>query len=174
MCQHCLNSSKDVIHSLWSCEGLREVWNVEFGWVRDLGVQWNSFSELLKRIQSKPHTVALFAATMWSIWYHRNKLCLDEPSRPLGQIRSFAREYIWDFQTLNCFPSCSVRTASRKWCLPANDVWKVNFDGANFGESDEAGIGVVIRDSRGAVKVALSEKIKKPPTVDVLELFAAK
>ena len=38
MCQHCLNGSEDVIHSLWSCEGLREVWNVEFGWVRDLGV----------------------------------------------------------------------------------------------------------------------------------------
>ena len=53
-------------------------------------------------------------------------------------------------------------------------MWKVNFDGANFGESDEAGIGVVIRDSSGAVKAALSEKIKKPPTVDLLELLAAK
>ena len=73
-----------------------------------------------------------------------NKLHLDEPSRPLGQIRRFAREYIRDFQTLNCFPSCSVHTALRRWCPPADDVWKVNFDGANFGESDEAGIGVVI------------------------------
>ena len=45
---------------------------------------------------------------------------------------------------------------------------------ALFGESDEAGIGVVIRDGRGEVKAALSEKIKKPPTVDVLELLAAK
>ena len=53
-------------------------------------------------------------------------------------------------------------------------MWKVNFDGANFGESDEAGIGVVIRDSRGEVKAALFEKIKKPPTVDMLELFATK
>ena len=84
MCQRCLQGSEDVVHSLWSCEVLREVWNVEFGWVRDLGVQWTSFSGLLKRIQTKPHTVALFAATAWSIWYHRNKLRLDEPSRPLG------------------------------------------------------------------------------------------
>ena len=43
-----------------------------------------------------------------------------------------------------------------------------------FGESDEAGIGVVIRDGRGEVKAALFEKIKKSPTVDVLELLAAK
>ena len=45
---------------------------------------------------------------------------------------------------------------------------------ALFGKSNEAGIGVVIRDGRGEVKAALSEKIKKLPTVDVLELLAAK
>ena len=43
-----------------------------------------------------------------------------------------------------------------------------------FGESDEAGIGVVIRNSNGEVRAALSEKIKKPPTVEILELLAAK
>ena len=37
-CQRCLNSSEDVVHSLWSCEGLGEVWNVKFGWVCSLGV----------------------------------------------------------------------------------------------------------------------------------------
>ena len=53
-------------------------------------------------------------------------------------------------------------------------MWKINFDGAMFGESDEAGIGVVIRDCRDEVKAALSKKIKKPPTMDVLELLVAK
>lgn len=43
-----------------------------------------------------------------------------------------------------------------------------------FGESDNAGIGVVIRDSKGKVKVALSKKIKKPPIVDILKLLTAK
>lgn len=43
-----------------------------------------------------------------------------------------------------------------------------------FGEFDLAGIGVVIRNSKGEVRVALSEKIKKPPTVDILELLVAK
>ena len=84
VCQRYLNGSEDMVHSLWTCDGLREVWNVEFGWVHGSGVQWTSFSELLKLIQTKPHTVALFVATAWSIWYHRNKLRLNEPSRPLG------------------------------------------------------------------------------------------
>ena len=83
VCQRYLNGLEDVVHSLWSCDGLREVWNVEFGWVHGSRVQWTSFFELLKLIQTKPHTIALFAATAWSIWYHRNKLRLNEPSRPL-------------------------------------------------------------------------------------------
>ncbi|XP_075665678.1 uncharacterized protein LOC142635406 [Castanea sativa] len=43
-----------------------------------------------------------------------------------------------------------------------------------FGEFDEASIKVVIRNSKGEVMATLSEKIKKPPTMDILELLAAK
>ena len=39
---------------------------------------------------------------------------------------------------------------------------KIKFDGALFGESDCAGLGVVIRNSDGKVLAALSEKIVKP------------
>ncbi|KAL0006368.1 hypothetical protein SO802_013929, partial [Lithocarpus litseifolius] len=52
--------------------------------------------------------------------------------------------------------------------------FKTNYDGAMFDESDEAGLGVVIRNSEGQVMVALSEKIKKPPSVVALELLAAR
>ena len=93
-----------------------------------------------------------------SVWYHRNKLRLGEASIPLGQIRRFARDYIRDFKNLTNLPSAPVRTAPRGWRPPANDIWKINFDGAMFGESDEAGIGMIIRDCRGEVKAALSER----------------
>ena len=48
VCQRCSNGLEDVIHSLWSCDGLREVWNGEFGWVYGSGVQWASFAKILK------------------------------------------------------------------------------------------------------------------------------
>ena len=51
---------------------------------------------------------------------------------------------------------------------------KINFHGDLFGESDEAGLGVVIRNSEGEVMVAPSEKIMKPSTVETLELLAAR
>lgn len=174
MYHRCSNGSEDVLHSLCSCDKLKEVWEEDFGWVDRSRAQLNSFSELLKLIQSKPHSVALFAATAWSIWYHRNKTRLNETSLPLGKIEGFARDYIRNFNNLISIPPSSRRAVPQRWCPPTSDCWKVSFDGAMFGESDEAGIGVVIRNSNGKVRATLSEKIKKPPTVDILELVAAK
>ena len=42
-----------------------------------------------------------------------------------------------------------------------------------FGKSEVAGVGVIVRNSKGEVMAALA-KIKKPPSVDVLELLAAR
>ena len=49
---------------------------------------------------------------------------------------------------------------------------KVNFDGVVFREIEEAGLGVVVRDSHGKVLVALAEKIKLPSSSDEVEALA--
>lgn len=54
------------------------------------------------------------------------------------------------------------------------DFLKTNFDGAMLGEVDEAGIGMVICNSMGEVMTALSEKIQKPPSMEILELLAVR
>ena len=51
---------------------------------------------------------------------------------------------------------------------------KINFDGALFGESDNAGIGVVIRSSKGGVLVALLEKIIKPQSAKLAKILATR
>ena len=43
-----------------------------------------------------------------------------------------------------------------------------------FDESDEVRIGIVVRNSLGEVMAALSEKVHKPPSIEILELLAAK
>ncbi|KAK9988433.1 hypothetical protein SO802_028672 [Lithocarpus litseifolius] len=57
---------------------------------------------------------------------------------------------------------------------PQTGNMKTNYDGTMFGESDEAGIGVVIQNSDGEVMAALPEKIQKLSSVKVLELLAAR
>ena len=51
---------------------------------------------------------------------------------------------------------------------------KINFDGALFGESDCVGLGVVICNSNGKVLAALSEKITKPQSMELVEILAAR
>ena len=43
-----------------------------------------------------------------------------------------------------------------------------------FNESEEAGIGVVIRNCKGELMAALSEKIQKPQSVVALDMLAAR
>ena len=51
---------------------------------------------------------------------------------------------------------------------------KVNYDGAIFQNSYDAGLGVVIRDHTGQAIAALSQKIKYPHSVEATEGLAAR
>ena len=53
-------------------------------------------------------------------------------------------------------------------------MWKTNFDRAIFLESDQAGIGVVVRNQAGQVMAALSERIQKPNSAEILEALATR
>ncbi|XP_075665130.1 uncharacterized protein LOC142634749 [Castanea sativa] len=112
--------------------------------------------ELVNLVFTRFEQVPLFATIAWSVWFHRNKIRLGEIARSLGQIVGYAQDYLHDFKSL-------------KRCTPT-----INFDEAMYSESEDAGVGVVVRNSFGEVKAALAKKIRKPPSVDVLELLAAR
>ena len=52
-------------------------------------------------------------------------------------------------------------------------MYKINFDGALFEEQACAGLGVVIRDSAGLIIGVLSQKIRYPGSMDMVEALAA-
>ena len=63
-----------------------------------------------------------------------------------------------------------------RWSSPQDGLVKINFDGAVFSESNQSGVGVVIRDNNGAVLASYSEKIHqtyKPDEVEVLATLKA-
>ncbi|KAK9986628.1 hypothetical protein SO802_031579 [Lithocarpus litseifolius] len=71
-------------------------------------------------------------------------------------------------------PKVQQPKRSIKWQPPGYGMYKTNYDGAVFAESEEAGIGVLIRDVKGLVIAALAEKILYPGSVEVLEALAAR
>ena len=61
-----------------------------------------------------------------------------------------------------------------RWKPPLINVYKVNFEGAIFKESNTRGIGVVIRDNNGMVIATLSQKVYGTHTVEIIEALAAR
>ena len=61
-----------------------------------------------------------------------------------------------------------------RWKPPKAKHFKVNYDRAIFKEQGKAGIGVVIRNSDGAVLASLSQQIPLPTTVAQVEALAAR
>ena len=60
-----------------------------------------------------------------------------------------------------------------RWRAPAARFVKVNFDGAIFGDSSMSGVGVVIRDTNGAILASCAEKIGHAYKADETEALAA-
>jgi len=60
----------------------------------------------------------------------------------------------------------------QRWCPPAPDIFKVNFDAAFFRSSNSASLGVIVHDSSGATVGALSIPISLGCSVAELEALA--
>lgn len=61
-----------------------------------------------------------------------------------------------------------------KWKPPDDDSFKTNLDGAVFAKTNEASIGVVVRNEMGKVLEALSEKLALLASMELLETLAAR
>ena len=176
VCHLCSEHPEDGLHALWGCLKFRQVWQSSFGWLVNHRVLAVSFSDLVRSVQSSPNWFPLFAVTAWVVWHHRNKSRLQAATIPLNQVAGFAKSFLQSFvashrqeRPLVCGSAGPV-----KWKPPSASSVKINFDGALFGESDRAGLGVVIRNSNGKVSAALSEKIMKPQSAELVEILATR
>ena len=151
------------------------MWQRWFGWLVNSQGTEGSFSNLVHVVQKVPKLFPLFAVTAWSIWHRQNKSRLQEATVPLGRLAEFAENYLHNFADREGHQVNPVRrtATATQWSPPSDELVKINFDGALFGESESVGIGVVIRNLGGEVMASLSEKIVKPQAAELVEILAA-
>ena len=130
--------------------------------------------ELINLVGQWAKSLELFGVVAWIIWNQRNKLRLNERCLPSEIFLEVARAYLSDFQSKFQKTKVQQPKGSMKWRPPRDGMYKTNYDGTIFAESEEAGIGVIIRDIKGLVIAALAEKIPYPGSVEVLEALAAR
>ena len=101
---------------------------------------------------------------LWTVWHCRNHIRTTSKDHPISQVlplATFSRFYL----THSFFPRV-------RWLPSTDPLVKVNFDGAMFRESREAGLGVIVCDSQGRALASLSKKVILPPSVDDVEALA--
>ena len=145
VCHLCGRADEDTFHALWGCEAVKQGWDRDFNWVNQFEAAQGSFQDLVAKVLSKPRMREVFATTAWFIWAHRNKSRLNEKTLPLSGIRDAVSNFLQLFRSCREPPVSNKVMRRRKWTPPNPGDYKVNFDGAMFNESDEAGVGIVVR-----------------------------
>nr|POE86841.1 putative ribonuclease h protein [Quercus suber] len=173
-CDQCGCMAEDEFHALWDCKKVREAWTPDFEEVRRKSQRLLDMSDLVSFIMAEGLRLELFAMTAWLIWMRRNKLRMNDNPLPCSRIVYSASAMLAEFQQGKQSSVGRINSNLVRWQPPYGSFVKANFDGAVFGGDQEAGIGVVIRNNEGQVLAALSEKVRMPVSVEILEMLAAR
>ena len=136
----------------------------------------SSFADalLFLRKEASPRLVEHFVMVAWCIWKRRNRVRLRQQAWGIGEVCQHASDLLKEFHDVHKkVPRMAVRSSDSRWKPPASGMYKINFDGAVFEEQSCAGLKVVIRDSAGLVIGALSQKIRYPSSMDMVEALAS-
>ena len=99
---------------------------------------------------------------------------MHQPVWDVGDVLSRASALLREFRDVQKQPLRQlVPREVVKRSPPAENVYRVNFDGAVFEDQACAGLGVVVRDLVGLIIGALSQKIRFPGSVVMVEALAA-
>ena len=113
-------------------------------------VQPVSFRELLSRFLQghDEYRAEIFVLAAWCVWNRRNALHFGRTAHPVARFFSIAGNILQEFLEEQEIESVLPRPlVLQKWCPPAPDIYKVNFDAAVFRSSNLAGLGVIVRDN---------------------------
>jgi hypothetical protein len=83
------------------------------------------------------------------------------------QVRACLEEYANGSEVP--IPQVPIPILEVRWQPPRRCKFKVNYDGAVFQETNEVGIGVIVRDSIGKVMASIVQKVHYPQSVESIE-----
>ncbi|XP_075641969.1 uncharacterized protein LOC142613491 [Castanea sativa] len=169
VCPRCSGESETVVHALWSCACIKVVWETDFDWVDRSSATSDSFLDVYKKSDPNLPYYPCLQRRLGHFGIREINLASKKTPCPFAILLVLQRTTSANSGAgKSSFPQtmgCSSQVATSCSGLGEDKM---------YGESDKAGIGVVIRNSEGQVLAALSEQIVKPPTVEILELLAAR
>ncbi|KAL2943019.1 hypothetical protein RDABS01_031367 [Bienertia sinuspersici] len=183
-CGRCRVEEEDEFHAIWSCRFAKIMWDLvdveelKYRFRRGKIIDWVGC--VLDVVRGDE--VGKYFAIAWAIWNQRNiivhggtECCPEEVVARTDHIME-AFENAW---REGCEHGGVGHGEGRKenvamerlevaWTTPTEGVFKVNVDGATFGEHG-VGMGAILRDSQGNVVRAACTQLKQSFEVNIVE-----
>lgn len=160
-CCFCQKETESVLHVLWSCGAAQYVWAGSLGRFQKSCTEQDDFLQLVIGLMVKFSSEEwnLFWVICWQIWHQRNTVihggAFQHPSRSVQRAVDYLREYT-DAQDHLSVPVPVHVPVQQTWQPPQGSFFKLNFDGACFDDGAASGYGVVIRNEKDEVMVAIA------------------
>ncbi|XP_042950258.1 uncharacterized protein LOC122282367 [Carya illinoinensis] len=178
LCPVCNQEPESVMHALWSCTLVQDVWGLSLRKLQKRLVMESSFKELWVHLLSvlEDDELDAFAATIFQIWKRRNNLVFEnkfwDPGKLVGAARNAVSEFLSANETSTTIQA-GINQSVHSWSPPPLYVFKANWDAAVDRGRSKIGVGVVIRDWEGRVVVSMSSPKNFFPDAHLAESYGA-
>ena len=175
-CPVCGNDYETTTHIFLDCELASEYWAkspfrmcTKDRKEKDFGAWCHSTIKELDDDQR-----GLLVTLLWGLWTIRNKWVFEGKKGEAGlNVMLFVDGWRGDLEAMESSRASGTRKAVEhpKWIPPREGLLKVNVD-ASTGRDGRKGVGVVVRDSSGEVKVMACRSFKANWEVEMVEAYA--
>jgi hypothetical protein len=167
---------------------MREVWDLPGDdLLKHTGREW-----LLQLLQEIPlNQRARTLMVIWRIWHCHNEMTHDKPCPPIEGSHRFLVSYLNSLMLIKQWPDAEIEKGKmvvdddqgfqkrrierqkvrKRWVAPVESTAKLNVDGA-FDKEGAAGIGVALRDHKGAMILSACRAIDHCRDATEAELMA--
>ncbi|XP_018813588.2 uncharacterized protein LOC108985665 [Juglans regia] len=160
-CPICRQETESVMHALWSCSAVMDVWFFSSRGLQKMKVGFKSFKEVVEHVIAilSEEEVELFACTAYHVWRRRNAFLFERKFENPSRIAQVALQLTKDFKEANdrekvdLIPGRPIGLTT--WSPPPLNVYKANWDASVDQVQSRMGVGVVIRNWEGSVTATL-------------------
>ncbi|XP_030939792.1 uncharacterized protein LOC115964668 [Quercus lobata] len=125
--------------------------------------------------ESLIHALVSCDFALSSIWHNQNLIVHNECGLSPLQVWEMAKGVVKDFQEANPIYLSTKQPSNGGWVAPPPGFFKINVDGVSSLDGQGVlGVGVIIRDAKGGVVIALSKALPMHYPAEWTELYGAR
>jgi ribonuclease HI len=182
MCPICEREPETVVHAFWTCSVASDVWGSSHKLFQKFEKEGSDFMHIVNYMLRKGGVdiLTIFVNLARQIWTRRNSWVHEGHFTSLNAFLKKSDEFIVEYKKANERSRPMEHTNSvdrgKTWTAPNSGWMKANWDMAINKDQDRVDIGVIIRDEKGRVVVAMSrtrQGLLEPTTGEALGAFQA-